>query len=344
MMKLVRNKWYAHFYYKGRYYTDPLDAYKQEKWKAIRAVGVLRDRLEHNTYISPKATFEEAQNLYLPTIADKTQEYISHKKGVLKNYILPFFADLKIAELDKTKILEYKDFREENGAPQSTLSKEMNALLKIIQCVNPKFDWPKIEYKIKGKKIVNKLTMEEIERISTFVKQQSTKIRNGKGPFGEQYFQIFWIQVYTGMDTGDVLKLTPKNINFKEKMIRVELGRGKTGVEFSIPICAALNDVLRGLRRDLNKDKTYFENIKSSQANRAIQRSFRCAGYKSGGSKMFRHFVVSQLANAGTPEAITQKIVGHAQGSKLTGKVYTHIFDETAIKHYDKAFGGKKNG
>jgi len=342
MMKLVRNKWYAHFDYQGKYYCDPLNAYKHEKWKAIRAVGALRDRLENNTYIHSNATLDQAKNLYLLSIKDRDKKYILQQTGMLKNHLLPFFGDLKILEIDDKKIFQYKDLREEKGAPKNTLIKEMLTLMKIVQCLQKNFQLPKLEYKNKGKTIVNKLRMEDIVKISTFVKQQSTTVRRGRGPFGEQYFQMFWIYVYTGMDTGDVLKLTPKNIDFKEKMIRVELGRGKTGVEFAVPICPALMKILRGLPRSFDKDKPYFEGITNSQINKAIQQAFRCAGYKSGGTKMFRHFVVSQLANAGTPEAITQKIVGHVQGSNLTRKVYTHIHDETAKKHYEKAFGGAK--
>lgn len=342
MMKTVRNKWYAHFYYKGQYYCDPLNAYKQERWKAIMAVGVLRDRLVNGVYIHSNATIEKARDLYLESIKGRDATYIASKNGILKKHLMPFFEGFKISGMDKATVLAYKDFREEKGAPKNTLSKEMDILLKMMQCVNENFKFPKLEYKNKGKKITNNLTMEDIEKISQFVKQQSTKTRNGKGPFGELYFLIFWIQVYTGMDTGDVLKLTPKNINFKERMINVELGRGKTGVEFAIPICSPLMEILRSLPRSFDKNKTYFEGIGNSQANRAIQRSFRCAGFESGGSKMFRHFVVSELANAGTPEAITQKIVGHADGTDITRKVYTHIYPETAKKYYDKAFGGKK--
>ena len=338
MMKTVRNKWYAHFWYEGKYYCDPLGAYKQEKKKAHRAIGALLDRLKNGIYVHPKATMKQAISLYLETIKGKSRDYIDGKVGSINKHISPFLGDFKILEIDKAKILAYKDSREEKGAQQSTLSKEMDIIQKIIQCVNENFKLAKLEFKNKAKKTVNTLRMEDIERISDFVKQQSTIVRNGKGPFGEQYFQIFWIQVYTGMDTGDVLKLAPKNIDFKGKMIRVELGRGKTGVEFSIPICPALNNILRGLPRNFNQEKTYFNEMGNSQVNRAIQRAFRLAGYDSGGSKMFRHFVVSQLANAGTPEAVTQKIVGHAEGSDLTRKVYTHIFDDTAIKHYNKAF------
>ena len=50
-MKLVRYKWYAHFEHEGQYYCDPLDAYKQEVWKAIKNLVSLREFIENGNYI-----------------------------------------------------------------------------------------------------------------------------------------------------------------------------------------------------------------------------------------------------------------------------------------------------
>jgi len=61
-MKLVHDRWYAHFQHDRKYYCDSLDAYKQEVWKAIKNLVSLRERIENGNYIHKPKRKKKTQN------------------------------------------------------------------------------------------------------------------------------------------------------------------------------------------------------------------------------------------------------------------------------------------
>lgn len=335
-------RFYCNFWYKmegmtkSAYCCDSLDAYRHEPRKAQINCGKILERMENNTYVKARANIAKAEPLYLIAIKGRTERQIYEIKGKLGKHIIPFFGAMKIKEITPDTVVAYKAMRELAGATKSTLDKEFCIIRDLIQTVHKGFKLPgkMPTFVNKPKKVSTALTIAEVNHIAQFVRQQSTRARNGKGPFGADYEKIFWIEAFTGMDCGDVLRLCPDSINWKKN--KIEFDRGKSGIESSVQICARLRVILKSLRRTLDPSKPYFAGIGNSQANRAIQRAFKAAGFQ-GGNKALRHFVISQLTNSGLRIELIRKAVGHAPGSDIT-EDYIHLYDDTAEKAFTKAF------
>ena len=335
-LKCEQDGIYARFWWrsapgpKGRQYINrKLVNDPKKDHEAILELGKLIEQLESKSYLPPRATIKKAMPMNL--IRLKGKPGATDSIGKLNKHIIPFFGGLKVEEIDRDKIVEYIEMRETSSdAAKNTLKMELRELKNLIRCVHKKYELPeKLSFSNLPKKVSRALTYDQVIHVAKFVKQQSPE-------FGEIYEIIYWICAYTGMDVGDILKLCPTNI--QDGMIVVERGRGKTGVEFSLPICKPLSAVFRSIKvLNLDLALPYFQAVNSKQVCVAIIRAFKTAKVK-GSSKSLRHFLTSMLANEGLSETLIRKAIGHAPGSSITDG-YIHPYDDTlrdAFKVFDK--------
>lgn len=161
---------------------------------------------------------------------------------------------------------------------------------------------------------------------------------------------LFYLGAFTGLRLGDCATLRWDEIDLARGLIRrvprKTAYKGKTSaVVVGIP--AVLREHISGLRRVgpyvvpkcanqyLRNPSIVAHWIQSRMEDCGIETRLEGTGGKTGkrgvavaGFHSLRHFYISAQAQAGTPQAVLQKLAGH--GNPMMTAHYTHVDDDTA--------------
>jgi integrase len=147
----------------------------------------------------------------------------------------------------------------------------------------------------------------------------------------EQTRAAIWIALLTGCRRGEILKLTPADI--QGKTLRIRAGNTKTLRERAVPIVPALRPWLKLLPLAIN-----FEGLKTG-----FRRAREAASLTHITFHDLRHSCASLLINMGTPLEVVRDILGHT--SVKTTERYAHLLidrQREALMGLSKAVGRKK--
>ena len=148
-MRLKNGKWFAAFRHKGKWQGQNLDAYKDEVHKAIINLGKLLEKLKRGENPTDlKRKFKDTWKVYeewAGTEGEKSKSAIKDSLGRFNKRIMPVFGDLSIGDITPVLLKQYKVDREEQGAPKSTITKELRVIKDICERFNPTFKMPKFK-------------------------------------------------------------------------------------------------------------------------------------------------------------------------------------------------------
>lgn len=217
----------------------------------------------------------------------------------------------------------------------------------LINVILPKSD--------KKKKSVESLTIDEQKKFIEELKDEEVKYKN-----------IFLIALHTGMRIGEILALTPEDINFKNKLIDINntLTKdinghtivGKTTKTYEstrqIPITPILEPILKNslvnyisnnnnllfchlngkliLPSTINTHfKKVCKNANIQETIKHIERNDKIINLKTSSvnTHMLRHTYATRCIEAGVPAPVLQKLLGHKDIS-ITLNTYTTIFNK----------------
>ena len=158
---------------------------------------------------------------------------------------------------------------------------------------------------------------------------------------------LFAVGIYTGLRLGDAVRLDWGNVDLVRGVVSLvprKTAHGGKGKRVSIPIHPALAAVLaetppRGRRGFVMPDIAAQYEASSANFSKAVQAVFHKCGIETSakdisgrarqavevGFHSLRHTFVSLSANAGTPLAVVQAIVGHSNPAMTR-----HYFHESA--------------
>ena len=132
----------------------------------------------------------------------------------------------------------------------------------------------------------------------------------------------------SGLRTEEVLHLTPRHIDSKRMVLRVEQGKGRKDRLVVLP--HTLLEDLRACWKRYRPQHYLLEGKHPGQpmAATTVQRAFRNARLKAGITKhvtprSMRHAFATHLVERGTPLRVVQTLLGHK--SLNTTAVYTHL-------------------
>lgn len=326
-MRLINGRWFSNLRDKKnpkKKIQVSLDAYKNEKFKATKNLGVILADIEKG--INPTSARKNIHKLELPgRVTERTE-------SALRKHIYPFFGAYKPGEIDKNKIEKYIEHRfglnadGELQAYKNTIEKELLVLQRLMQTAYGEgYKLPKVKYKKLNKEILSALTLEQIEVVSRYVL--------------DNYKPVYWIMAYTGMDVSDVISLTPRD--FQDGWIRKE--RGKSGIEIAVPVCEPLADILKNVPWPIHQDARIFSDMTANGCAIHVRRCFKKAGLDGYGSKYLRRFIASIMLDNGYSNDWIGKALAHAEGSNVTEK-YTKVYESTLKEAFGKIKSGVKMG
>jgi len=191
------------------------------------------------------------------------------------------------------------------------------------------------------KKLPNHLSMEEAVR---FIETPDTETDLGKRDRA-----ILEFLYGTGMRVSELVKLDLRDIDFKNKMVKVTGKRRKQRiVPFGDPALHALMQYLTVRGSFLNNvplaerdEQVVFLNYQGTRiTTRSVGRMVDkyiliCAGIHDISPHSLRHSFATHLLDNGADLRHIQELLGHARLS--TTQIYTHVSMEKLIEVYDKA-------
>ena len=327
-------KWFAKFYYTN------WQGIKKQKWKRgfatkKEALGFERDFLEKQS-ANPDMTFQNLYEIYMEDMAARLkQSTLLTKKAVLQTHILPFFGNKPINEIKASDVRRWqaKLMSSPNNYSQTYLKKINTELNSIINYAKRFYD---LNTNPCGK--AGTIGKAKAEEMDYWTYDEYIAFREGVKDKPLSYI-CFEVLYWTGMREGELLALSPTDIDFDNKLISINRTYQRIGGKdvFTSPktrkskrkipipdfLCQELSDYIQS-RYMLDADERLFPVTKSYLSHEMI-RGCKNTGVKKIRIHDIRHSHASLLINQGCDALVLADWLGHEKVS-TTLNTYSHLF------------------
>ena len=327
-------KWFAKFYYTN------WQGIKKQKWKRgfatkKEALGFERDFLEQQS-ANPDMTFQNLYEIYMEDMAARLkQSTLLTKKTVLQTHILPFFGNKPINEIKASDVRRWqaKLMSSPNNYSQTYLKKINTELNSIINYAKRFYD---LNTNPCGK--AGTIGKAKAEEMDYWTYDEYIAFREGVKDKPLSYI-CFEVLYWTGMREGELLALSPTDIDFDNKLISINRTYQRIGGKdvFTSPktrkskrkipipdfLCQELSDYIQS-RYMLDADERLFPVTKSYLSHEMI-RGCKNTDVKKIRIHDIRHSHASLLINQGCDALMLADRLGHEKVS-TTLNTYSHLF------------------
>ena len=251
-----------------------------------------------------------------------------------------------IAQIDHLTIREWLATLHSDQKKKTSIARKLAALRTFFQFLVREGVVESNPAKIvatprKDKKLPKHLSIEDAIR---FIETPDTKT-----DFGKRDRAILELLYGTGVRVSELVNLNLRDVDFKNKLLRVFGKRRKERiVPFGDPAAAALKDYLSVrekfltnaavTKRDAQPLILNYQGTRMStrSVGRLIEKYIKlCAGIHDISPHALRHSFATHLLDSGADLRDIQELLGHARLS--TTQIYTHVSMEKLIEVYDKA-------
>ena len=327
-------KWFAKFYYTN------WQGIKKQKWKRgfatkKEALGFERDFLEKQS-ANPDMTFQNLYEIYMEDMTARLkQSTLLTKKTVLQTHILPFFGSKPINEIKASDVRRWqaKLMSSPNNYSQTYLKKINTELNSIINYAKRFYD---LNTNPCGK--AGTIGKAKAEEMDYWTYDEYIAFREGVKDKPLSYI-CFEVLYWTGMREGELLALSPADIDLDNKIISINRTYQRIGGKdvFTSPktrkskrkipipdfLCQELSDYIQS-RYMLDADERLFPVTKSYLSHEMI-RGCKNTGVKKIRIHDVRHSHASLLINQGCDALMLADRLGHEKVS-TTLNTYSHLF------------------
>lgn len=327
-------KWFAKFYYTN------WQGIKKQKWKRgfatkKEALGFERDFLEKQS-ANPDMTFQNLYEIYMEDMAARLkQSTLLTKKAVLQTHILPFFGSKPINEIKASDVRRWqaKLMSSPNNYSQTYLKKINMELNSIINYAKRFYD---LNTNLCGK--AGTIGKAKAEEMDYWTYDEYIAFREGVKDKSLSYI-CFEVLYWTGMREGELLALSPADIDLDNKTISInrtyqriegkdvftspKTRKSKRKIPIPDFLCQELSDYIQS-RYMLDADERLFPVTKSYLSHEMI-RGCKNTGVKKIRIHDIRHSHASLLINQGCDALMLADRLGHEKVS-TTLNTYSHLF------------------
>lgn len=327
-------KWFAKFYYTN------WQGIKKQKWKRgfatkKEALGFERDFLEKQS-ANPDMTFQNLYEIYMEDMAARLkQSTLLTKKTVLQTHILPFFGNKPINEIKASDVrrCQAKLMSSPNNYSQTYLKKINTELNSSINYAKRFYDLntnPCGKAGTIGKAKAEEMNYWTYNEYIAFCEGVKDK------PLSYICFEVLY---WTGMREGELLALSPADIDLDNKTISInrtyqriegkdvftspKTRKSKRKIPIPDFLCQELSDYIQS-RYMLDTDERLFPVTKSYLSHEMI-RGCKNTGVKKIRIHDIRHSHASLLINQGCDALMLADRLGHEKVS-TTLNTYSHLF------------------
>ncbi len=239
-----------------------------------------------------------------------------------------FFGKLKANEVSWFTVESYKGKRLEEGVSKSTINKELKILKSVFNRAKKlgiyNGEIPKIDlFKDEEREILRYLTPEEAERLINACP--------------DWFKPVVIFALNTGLRAGEIFSLTWDNVDFENRVIRIESKSTKTKDVYTLPMNDVVYDLLLQVKKEQEeKDINHgyvFTNSKGlpyRYEDKTYRRVFKTACKRAGIENFrfhdLRHTFASWVAMKSRDIYAVQKLLNH-KDIRMT-KRYAHLTQE----------------
>ncbi len=285
-------------------------------------------------------TFKDFIEIYMKDMEKRLKPgTVSNKKFLIEQKITPFFGKLPLNDIKPTDIRKWQNeltsYRDEKGQPYAA------TYLKTIQNqITAIFNYAVKYYGLKenpchkaggmGKKNAEEMEFWTLAEFKTFIEHFKDK---------PKYYAMFMTLYYTGIREGEMLALTPADVDLEKKTIRInknyQIVDGKEIISTpktpksnrTVTIPVLLVNCLReymeqwyGLE-DNDRLFPYTKNI----VNHALANGCKATGVKKIRVHDIRHSHASLLVEQGFSPLLIAERLGHER-VQTTMETYSHLY------------------
>ena len=327
-------KWFAKFYYTN------WQGIKKQKWKRgfatkKEALGFERDFLEQQS-ANPDMTFQNLYEIYMEDMAARlNQSTLLTKKTILQTHILPFFGNKPINEIKASDVRRWqaKLMSSPNNYSQTYLKKINTELNSIINYAKRFYD---LNTNPCGK--AGTIGKAKAEEMDYWTYDEYIAFREGVKDKSLSYI-CFEVLYWTGMREGELLALSPADIDLDNKTISInrtyqriegkdvftspKTRKSKRKIPIPDFLCQELSDYIQS-RYMPDADERLFPVTKSYLSHEMI-RGCKNTDVKKIRIHDIRHSHASLLINQGCDALMLADRLGHEKVS-TTLNTYSHLF------------------
>lgn len=337
----ARGTWYATFYY--------TDWQGQRHKKKKRGFERKKDAEEFEREFLRKGArscdmkFSSMVDLYLEDMRPRLRETTYHnKKQLFDTKILPYFKDLKINEITSAHVRRWQAELISKGYKPTYLKTIHNQLSAVFNYAVRYYSLPENPARIAGamgKKKADSMKFWTVEQFNSFI----ACVPNFSAEVA--FSVLFW----TGMRIGELLALSPADVDLKNLQISVTKSfqtlEGEEIVTLpktdksvrTIPIPAKLGSLLQKYINALYQpepEDRLFPYTKGAFYG-WMDKGCAASGVERIRLHDLRHSHASLLINMGMPVLMVSERLGH-ENVETTLEIYGHLYKETAVSAMEK--------
>ncbi len=330
--------WYCKFYY-----TDYTGARKQKKKRGFKlqrdAKDWERSFLERQQG-TPDMTFKALYELYIEDMSHRLRETtIAGKKYLIESKLLPYFGKLPINTIKAVTIRKWQNeltsYRDESGAPYSpTYLKSINNQLSALMNYAVKYynlpSNPCQKAGSMGKKNAEEMQFWTQAEFKTFIAALQDDVES---------YAAFNTLYYTGMRIGELMALTPADIDFEQGYIYISKSyqrlhardvitppkTPKSNRAISVPpfLLQILREYIGKIYGVSSTDRIF--PYDKHRLKRALKRGCAISGVKEIRLHDIRHSHASLLIELGFSPILIADRLGHEK-IETTLNTYSHLY------------------
>ena len=294
-------------------------------------------------------SFEAFTELYINDVKNRLKENTwLTKEHIIRTKILPYFGKLKISEISTKEIITWQNemlaYRDEKKKPYSqTYLKTLHNQLSAI------FNHAVRYYELRSNPAakVGNMGREEHKEMLFWTKEEYKKF-SFEMMDKPVSFYAFEMLYWCGMRSGELLALTPADIDFEKQTVTISKtfhrskGRDiitspktkKSNRTIKMPpfLCEEMQEYIKMLY-DIKPDERLFT-VTKSYLNHEMERGAKQAGVKKIRVHDIRHSAVSLLINMGFSVLAIGERMGH-EAEKITYR-YAHLFPTVQTEMAEK--------
>ena len=337
-LKTGKTLWYAAFNY--------TDWTGKKKHTCKRGFATQREAKEYERSFLDQQ--KDNSDILFSSLVGNYMEDMSHrlkpttiegKSNIFRTKILPYFADLKICDIDTIKVRRWQNelliYRDENGKPYSqtylkTVNNQLSAILNYAVSHYGLRSNPCHAAGSIGKSKAEEMkfwTKDQYEQFSKGIKKSAVKL-------------AFDVLFYTGMREGELLALTPADIlpdmriDINKNYARVKgedllliPKTSKSKRKLAIPefLYSEITEYISKIYGIANNDRIFY--FTKSALDKEIKRVSVAVGLEPIRVHDLRHSHASMLINMGFDIKEISERLGH-ESVKTTWDTYAHLYPD----------------
>lgn len=279
--------------------------------------------------------FEDKQN-------ELKERTLRNKRYMMEQHIVPYFGKKKMSEITAAQVIQWQNEMQQKGFSDAYLRMIQNQLTSLFTHATKIYDLQNNPCK-KVKKMGNF----DSRSLDFWTVDEYKKFRETIEP-GSQYYLVFEMLFWTGCRIGELLALTPKDIDFAKNQMSITKTYYRNGgkdyiTEPKTKQSIRVIEIPEFLKQEIEKYVDSHYGMPQNErlfpiGQEAVQHKLKRHVEKSGVKRIrvhdLRHSHVAYLIHLGVEPLLIKERLGH-KDIKITLNTYGHLYPSQQRKIAD---------